>query len=156
MHVLKVLHALTYVATKRIATAESTVESLTFYTYTSSPGKILFTNPRIPPIHQDQHFHQNGLRPDTGENRPAGSHQARRDRTRHSAKISGGQRALLHPPYFRSGSETKTTYLELEHPSTTTHNIAPLRLQEKPNLRKHDQFFAIALPVNSVHKLHLT
>ena len=45
MHVLKVLHALTYVATKRIATAESTVESLTFHTYTSSASKI----PR-PPI----------------------------------------------------------------------------------------------------------
>ena len=44
------------------------------------------TNPRIPPLHQDQHFHQNGFRPDTGKNRPAGSHQARRDRTRHSAK----------------------------------------------------------------------
>ena len=32
------LHALIYVATKRIATAESTVESLTFHTYTSSAG----------------------------------------------------------------------------------------------------------------------
>ena len=46
------------------------------------------TNPRIPPIHQDQHFHQNGYRPDTRKNRPARSHQARRDRTRHSAKCS--------------------------------------------------------------------
>ena len=48
----------------------------------------LSTNPRIPPIHQDQHLHQNGFRPDTGKNRPARSHQARRDRTGHSAKCS--------------------------------------------------------------------
>ena len=69
MHVLKVLRALTYVATK-----PNKVESLTFHTYTSSPGKILLINPRIPQINQDQDFRQIGFRPDTGENRTAGSH----------------------------------------------------------------------------------
>ena len=69
MHVLKVLRALTYVATK-----PNKVESLTFHTYTSSPGKILLINPRILQINQDQDFRQIGFRPDTGENRTAGSH----------------------------------------------------------------------------------
>ena len=45
MHVLKVLHALTYVATKKDCNSRITVESLTSHTYTSSVGKIL-----CPPI----------------------------------------------------------------------------------------------------------
>ena len=44
-------------------------------------------NLRIPSIHQDQHFHQIGFRPDSGKKRPAGSHQARRNRTRHSENV---------------------------------------------------------------------
>ena len=44
IHVLKVLRALTNVATKRSATTESTVESVTFHTKTCNPGKM----PRYP------------------------------------------------------------------------------------------------------------
>ena len=110
MFSIKVLRALTHVATKRIATAESTMESLTLHTYTSSLCKILFTNLRIPLINQDQlstklDFDQTPGR--TGQQeatRPEGIEEDTVQNVRWSTSFDT-------PLIFCLGPETKTTFL---------------------------------------------
>ena len=135
MHVLKVLRALTYVATKRIATAESMVESLTFHTYTSSPGKILFTNLRIPPINQDQlstKLDSDQTPGRTGQQeatRPEGIEEDTVQNVRWSTSFDTPLISCL-------GTETKTTFLSF---GATEHDNPQRPRDQSDNVGKADK-----------------
>ena len=109
MHVLKVLHALTYVATRRIATAESTVESLTSHTYTSSAGKI----PRPPILAYLRFIKINTSTKMDSDQTPGRTGQ--QEATRPEGIVQDAVQNVRWPTSFVtpliscSGSETKTT-----------------------------------------------
>ena len=127
---------------KRIAPAESTVESLIFYTYTSSPGKILFTNPsylRLIKINTSTKMNSDQTPGRTGQQeatRPEGIEQD----TVQKCPVAN---ELCYPTYFCSGSETQTTFPELEQLSTTTHNGrgTNLTMWVKPTGIRHGSLF---------------
>ena len=91
MHVLKVLRAVSYDATKRMVTA--------VHTYTSSPGKIMFVNFRIRPINEDR------LSTKLDTDQTLGQKGSKKTQ----CKMFAGQRTLI-PHFFSLGPETKTTF----------------------------------------------
>ena len=135
MHVLKVLRAVTYDATKRIVTA--------VHTYTSSPGKIMFTNLRIPPINEDQLSTK--LDSDQTLGRTGQQEATRPERIEEDTVQDVRWSTSFDTPLISLlGPDTKTTFLSF---GATEHDNPQRPRDQSDNVGKADNF---------VHKLHLT